>query len=103
MRIISTYVGNTKKSEIFWRWQLFKLGDNQLWGIQKTLSYFLLVVNNIAIHSFAHLIDCYFLSLKFFKNFDCRYFLLTNWIKHCFNKVNAFEPVPFSADGQQQF
>ena len=31
-RIISTYAGNTKKSEISWRWQLFKLGDNQLWG-----------------------------------------------------------------------
>ena len=33
IRIISTYVGNTKKSEISWRWQLFKLGDNQLWGV----------------------------------------------------------------------
>ena len=33
MRIISTYVDNTKKSEISWRWQLFKLGDNQLWGV----------------------------------------------------------------------
>ena len=33
MRIISTYVGNLKKSEISWRWQLFKLGDNQLWGV----------------------------------------------------------------------
>ena len=33
MRIISTYVDNTKKSEISWRWQLFKLGDNQLWSV----------------------------------------------------------------------
>ena len=33
MKIISTYVDNTKKSEISWRWQLFKLGDNQLWGV----------------------------------------------------------------------
>ena len=50
-----------------------------------------------------HLKDCYLLSLKFFNNFDYRYCLLTTWIKHCFNKVNAFEPVPFSADRQQQF
>ena len=33
MRIISTYLDNTKKTEISWRWQLFKLGDNQLWGV----------------------------------------------------------------------
>ena len=50
MRIISTYVGNTKKSEISWRWQLFKLGDNQLWGVKRTLSYFLLVANKKTIH-----------------------------------------------------
>ena len=49
MRIISTYVGNTKKSEISWRWQLFKL-DTQLWGVKTTLSYFLLVANNKTIH-----------------------------------------------------
>ena len=37
------------------------------------------------------------------KNFDYRYCLSTTWIKHCFNKVNVFEPVPFSGDRQQQF
>ena len=42
-------------------------------------------------------------KVKFFKNVDYRYCPLTTWIKHCFNKVNAFEPVPFSADRQQQF
>ena len=31
------------------------------------------------------------------KNFDYRYCLLTTWIKHCLNKVRAFEPAPFSA------
>ena len=85
MRIISTYVGNTEKSEILWRWQLFKLGDN--YGVCKGLYH--------------HLKDCYFL-LKFIKNFHYRYCLLTTWVKCCFNKVNAFEPVPLSADRQQQ-
>ena len=108
VRIISTYVGNTKKSEISWRWQLFKL-DNQLWGVKRTSSYFLLVA--IIKPFIRHLKDCYFFSLKFFKNFDYRYCLLTTWIKHRLNKVKAFEPVPFSADriqscvhtSQQQF
>ena len=40
MRIISTYVGNTKKNEISGRWQLFKL-YNQIWVV-KNLLYFLL-------------------------------------------------------------
>ena len=44
-----------------------------------------------------------FLVVKILKNFNYRYCLLTAWIKHCFNKVNAFEPVPFGADRQQQF
>ena len=39
-----------------------------------------------------------FFSLKFFKNFDYRYCLLTTWIKHCLSKVKASEQVPFSAD-----
>ena len=42
-------------------------------------------------------------SRSYLKNFDYRYCLLTTWIKHCFKKVNVFEPVPFSADRQQQF
>ena len=50
MRIISTYVGKTKKSEISWRCKLIKL-DNQLWGVKRTLSYFLLVAKNKTIHS----------------------------------------------------
>ena len=38
MRIISTYVGNTKKSEISWRWQLFKLVHVQNFGRWQAVS-----------------------------------------------------------------
>ena len=47
MRIISTYVDNTKKVRSL---EDVKL-DNQLWGVKRTLSYFLLVANNKTIHS----------------------------------------------------
>ena len=77
MRVISTYVGNTKKSEVTRRCRLFKR-DNQLSniGCKKTWSYFLLVANNKTKHSptSSH---CYFYALKFFKNFDYRYYLVT--------------------------
>ena len=45
IRIISTYIGNTKKSEISWRCQ------TQLWDVKRTLSYFLVVANSKTIHS----------------------------------------------------
>ena len=46
MRIISRYVGNTKRSRSL---EDVKL-DNQLWGVKRTLSYFLLVANSKTIH-----------------------------------------------------
>ena len=45
-RIISRYVGNTKRSRSL---EDVKL-DNQLWGVKRTLSYFLLVANSKTIH-----------------------------------------------------
>ena len=46
MRIISTYVGNTKSSRSL---EDVKL-DNQLWSVKRTLSYFLLDANSKTIH-----------------------------------------------------
>ena len=103
MRIISTYVGNRKKSEISWRWRLFK-PDNQTWVAKKlTLVYFLLdmLQNNKTIHlpTSRH---CYFYLLTFFENFDHRYYLLTIWTEHQLNtgliSPRFFEPVPYNSD-----
>ena len=44
-----------------------------------------------------------FLVLKFFKELRLSLLSVDYLIKHCFDKVNDFEPVQFSADRQQQF
>ena len=96
MRIISTMSAKQRKVRS-------REDDNYSnWAIISYNDFIILLAccNNKTI---AHLKDCYFLLLKFFKNFDYRYCLLTTWIKHCLNEVNAFEPVPFSVDRQQQF
>ena len=55
--------------------KLFKL-HNQIKGLKKNLIIFLVVGNNTTIHVSTSR-HCYFYSLKFFKNFDYCYYLLT--------------------------
>ena len=37
------------------------------------------------------------------ENVEFKFSRLRRHLKHCSNKINAFEPVPLSADRQQQF